>query len=469
MEGKPGSGGEYTAMTPAWWAIPPGLGSNEYFQAVNEALGATIDFEVADGNTYADKLQAVLASDSIPDWVCIPGWNLPPRTSEVVANKFADLTDFLAGDKIAKYPNLANIPTDAWRYAVFNGKLSALPFPSELVGNPIYYRRDLFEKLGVEPPGSAQEFLELAKEITDPDNKRWACDDMWTTAQTIFHTPPDRPHYWKLVDGELVHKVETEEYIEALEWCRKLYEAGVVHPDAVAGKTADAKQRFESGETLIYNDGTGAWYEAVNRQAESNPEFDMQAMDFFAPDGGQPRIWAAAAASLYSFISKEKSTAEIEELLALADFIAAPFGTTEHLLINYGVEGVHHERNADGAPELTEKGSTEVTQTYSFLVTPPRVYAKVDHPQLVKDYCAWSARQAPHVEKPLFYGMQIQEPTRYATLFTPFEDLQKDVVRGRRSIADVRDAVENWRKQGGDELRGWYADLLEKTEENSGN
>ena len=58
----PGKGGKYTVMSPAWWTPPPGLSSNSYYQAVNDALGAAVDFQVADGNTYGDKLQALLAS-----------------------------------------------------------------------------------------------------------------------------------------------------------------------------------------------------------------------------------------------------------------------------------------------------------------------------------------------------------------------------------------------------------------------
>lgn len=460
VSGTPGKGGSYKAMTPAWWSIPSS--DNAYFKAVNKALGTNIKIQESDGNTYQDKIGAILASSDIPDWMNLPTWNLTGQIPNAVGSKFADLGPYLSGDEIKKYPNLAAIPTAAWQYATFGGKLKGIPLSSELkTGNPVYYRKDIFDTLGVQPPKSAAEFLSLAKQITDAKNNRWACDDMWVSAQAFFGCVPDRPSYWKLDNGKLVNKVETEEYLAALDWTRKLFKAGVVHPDAVALKTADAKTRFESGKTLIYSDGNGAWHEAVARQAAINPKFNMQAMDFFAADGGDPTLWYAAPAYMFSFLNKKLSKAQIEELLAVANYLAAPFGTKEYELVTYGAEGVHFKKDKNGIPQTTDQGKKDVTSSYGFLSTPPPAYAYVAYPQNVKDYCAWDARMAPFFKKPLFYGMQIQEPTRFATLGASFIDLQNDYTRGRKSLSDVKSAISSWRSTGGEELRTFYKKILD--------
>jgi hypothetical protein len=121
----PGSGSTFKAMVPLWGTIPT-MDGNQYYQAVNDMLGSKVEFQVTDGNTYGDKLATVLASQKdVPDWVSVPAWTLPPRFgAEIVGNVFEDLTPFLAGDKIKDYPNLANIPSDAWKFCVFNGKLA---------------------------------------------------------------------------------------------------------------------------------------------------------------------------------------------------------------------------------------------------------------------------------------------------------------------------------------------------------
>ncbi|MCM0618192.1 extracellular solute-binding protein [Paenarthrobacter sp. TYUT067] len=457
VKDTPGKGGTYTAMTPAWWAIPPSLPENSYYKAVNAELGTTINFQVNDGNSYADKIQTVLASPKdVPDWVVIPSWNLPPRFGQAAKGIFTDLSEFLAGDKVKKYPNLANIPTASWKLGCFDGGLYGLPYPGALISDAIFYRADIFEQLGVEPPKSADDYLKVAKQLTDPAKNRWGSEDVWNGAQIIHGVVPK----WKRVDGKLQNKFETDEYRAALEWTAKLFADGSVHPDAVAGNAQQSKQRFESGASLMASDGVGGWHEALARVLPSNPGFKMLPMDYFAPDGGAPTLFRAQPAAIFSFIKKTDDPAKVEELLALANFIAAPFGTQENRLITSGVEGVHYTKDSQGIPKMTEKGSQEVTSTYAFLVAGPIVNSMVQYPGLVEAQSGWEARQAPHVTEDAFFGMQIEEPTKFASLGKPFNDLAKDIVRGRKSIKDLDSEVASWRSKGGDELRDFYAGFL---------
>ncbi|MEU1488679.1 extracellular solute-binding protein [Streptomyces sp. NPDC005775] len=458
VKSVPGKGSSFRVMTPLWGTVPKK--NNPYYTAVNKAVGATLNFDPQDGNTYQDKIGAVLAGSDIPDVMTIPGWNMQGQIRNAISAKFADLTPHLAGDAVKKYPNLANIPTGAWQYSVFGGKLRGLPMPTPIIGNAIFYRKDLIGSGAV--PASADDLLAFGKEHTAPKQKVWAFDDLWTCIQKIYGLVPDAPHYWQLENGKLVHKIETKAYREALAFARKLHDGGYVHPDADAGKDADAKIRFTSGHVVMYNDGTGGWKGMVTEQQAGNPRFDMQALDFFHHDGGKPVLWQDDPAGIFTFLSKKLSKAQIEEFLAIADYAAAPFGTEEFMLTNYGVKGTHYTIK-DGAPTYTPQGVEEAQpSTFLFLASPPTSIAYPDQPQLAKDYAAWMARQAPYVKKPLFFGMQVVEPQRYASLYTPFDDLQKDIRRGRKKVSDVEEAVNTWKKSGGDKLRAWYQDILDK-------
>ncbi|WP_392839693.1 extracellular solute-binding protein [Streptomyces sp. LN500] len=458
VKSAPGKGSAFRVMTPLWGTVPKK--NNPYYTAVNKAVGATLNFDPQDGNTYQDKIGAVLAGSDIPDVVTIPGWNMQGQIRNAITAKFADLSPYLAGDAIKKYPNLANIPTGAWQYSVFGGKLRGLPMPSPIIGNAIFYRKDLIGSGAV--PASADDLLAFGKEYTDAKKKVWAFDDLWVCIGKIFGLLPDAPHYWKLENGKLVHKIETQEYREALAFARKLHDGGYVHPDAEAGKDADSKIRFTSGHVLMYNDGTGGWKGMVTEQAAANAKFDMQALDFFNQDGGKPVLWQDDPAGIFTFLSKTLPKAKIEEFLAIADFAAAPYGTKEFMLTNYGVQDTHYTIK-DGVPTFTPQGIQEAQpSTTVFIASPPHTVAFPDEPQLVKDYAGWMARQAPNIKKPLFFGMQVVEPQRYASLYTPFDDLQKDIRRGRKKVSDVDAAVTTWKNSGGDKLRAWYQDILDK-------
>lgn len=453
----PGSGATFTAMTPLWGTIPPSSG-NRYFEAVNEILGSTIEFRITDGNTYGDKLATVLASaKDVPDWVCVPTWNVPPRFgSEIVPHLFQDLSGYLGGDKVKDYPNLANIPTDAWRFCVFGGRLYGLPFPGEIITDAVFYRRDVLDQLGITPDvRSGQDLLDLAAELTG--GGRWGAEDLWNTAAIIHAVPPK----WRLDGDRLVHRVETEEYRAALAWNAELFASGAVHPDAVADQNGEAKTRFQSGASLIMNDGLGAWHEALRDNLASNPSYWQQPFEPFAADGGTPVLWKGNPANIFSFLKKSDDEGRVRELLALANVLAAPFGTTEFDLVQNGVEGVHYTKGAGGLPVPTDLAATELQPTYMFLVDGPVANTRVQYPGFVEASSTWQQTAAEYITDPLFYAQQIVEPTQYASIGQPFVDLEKDVSRGRKSLDDLDAAVDTWRSAGGEELRAFYQEILD--------
>ncbi len=453
----PGSGGTYTAMTPLWGTIPPTTG-NAYFDAVNEAMGTTLEFQISDGNTYGDKLAAVLASPKdVADWVSIPGWNVPPRFGEAVDTLFEDLTPYLSGANVEQYPYLANIPTEAWQECSWNGRLYGLPFPADVsLATYGMYRDDLLPDADL--PTNGDELIEFA--VDNTGDGVWGTDDLWTTATVIHSVLPDDG--WELgEDGKLVHRVETQEYRDALEWMTRLYESGAVHPDAVADNQGDASTRFESGQVLMTSTGLGYWHEALTRNRASNPDFSIAPLPLFGADGGDPVLYKRAGADFCSYLKKTDDDAAIKELLGAANFLAAPFGTEEFQLINYGVEGVHYDLDDNGIPVATTQAQREVQPSYIFLVDPPLVTSQVTLPDYVEERSAFGAASTEYLAEPLFYGMNISEPNRFASLGQPFADLEKDIARGRKSMADLDAAIETWRTSGGEDLRAFYTEIYE--------
>jgi putative aldouronate transport system substrate-binding protein len=459
-----GSGGRFTAMTPLW-GTPPEAG-NPYWQAMDEAIGVRMNWQTQDGNTYGEKLAATLAGSEIPDLVCIPDWEFDGQIPQAVSSRFADLGPYLSGDKVLDYPNLAAIPTEAWQASVFGGALRGLPMPqnSKNGGTLLFYRQDIFDANGwTQQPTNAQEFYDFCVDITNARDRVWAIDDPKWFAQRIHGVLPDKPLYWRRENGRLINRVETEEYLEALEWTRTLYEAEVVHPDAVAA-SGDQTVRFAAGECLMYIQGEGSWYGTAAEQRATNPDFRMNAMDYFAPDGGDPVLWARNGASIWTFVNKNLPEDRIREALQIANFTAAPYGTVEHRLRDYGSEGTHYTME-DGLPVRTEQGNVEVIPaTYVFICSAEAVVATPDLPQVAEDMTAWQKRNGPFVQEPIFIGRQVQEPARLANLSDGFEDLEDDFVRGRQSIRDMRNAVDEWRRNGGDELRDFYQQLLDEGE-----
>ncbi|MFE6484850.1 extracellular solute-binding protein [Streptomyces sp. NPDC057757] len=458
---KLGKGGSIKIMSP-FWGSPP-KGDNAYYTAMNERIGADVVWQNQDGNTYDEKLGAVLASSDMPDVVVIPSWNMGGKIPSAIISKMADLGPYLSGDKVKDYPNLAAIPTDAWQRSIFGGKLRGLPMPSSYVPNIVpYYRKDIFDAKGYQLPTTADEFLALAKEITNAKAKVWACDDLKWTAFNMFGvlSGSEKPLGWNLVDGKLVYRVETEEYLEALEWTRKLYDAGVVHPDARAQNQGDSGLRFTSGEVLFFNNDISTWWGKTAEQSTQNKQFRIGGMDIIGHDGGDPTLWAGSPAGIFAFVNRKASKAAVHDVLAAANVTAAPYGTEEYMLTNYGVEGTHYTVK-DGTPTKNDKGNQEVVNAFVMLASPASTIAHPDFPEIAKEQVEWQQRMGAFTKKSSFYGLQITEPARYTNLSNDFEQLEDDIVRGRKKIGDMQQAVSDWKSQGGDGLRDWYKKLLD--------
>ncbi|GIF23819.1 putative aldouronate transport system substrate-binding protein [Actinoplanes tereljensis] len=463
--GIPGKGGTYVATTPLWGAIP-GTSGNSYYEAVNKALGANVKIQPSDGTNYEKVLPTLFAGDKLPDWIQIPSWNMPKLGFADAVGKFADLGPYLSGDLVKAYPNLAAIPTSAWQCCIWNGKLYGLPvyYGGATFNGMPFYRKDIFDKAGINADeiDSPDKLAALGKELTNANAGQWAFGDMYGYINHMFKFPAD-PNRWTIdADGKILHRYETPGHLEALNWQNKLATAGYIHPDALADKSQDAKQRFWSGKEVISGDGPGAWTGDDSSSGKAaNPTYNRQAFKIFAADG-KPEVLMNPSAGMYSFLNGKLSADQIKEALAIANYLAAPYGSAEWLTINFGVDGVDYKMT-DGNPVLTEKGSKEVATTYQFLITPlTPTTVKGGDVQATKDYAAWQGDMVKYAVKPAFYGMNVTEPAQYAKLVQPMEDTIKDVRYGRKPVSAYEEALKSWKAQGGDQLRAFYEDIRQK-------
>jgi putative aldouronate transport system substrate-binding protein len=466
---KPGSGGTYSAVAPDWGAIPRTVG-NTYYQALNTALGASVQWQPTNGTTITTTLPTLFAGNRLPDWIEVPTWAQPPGFGQATQTQLADLTPYLAGDKVRQYPNLAAIFTNGWQQAVWNGKIVGIPtvVSGFATGVFLYYRADILDKLGIGVPAvkSLADLYDLGKEINDPKSRRWAFDDIWQFMPYPFGSSFAPTLVWTTdAKGDIVSTYETDAIIEAMNWERTIFQAGMVHPDAVAGNTGTGKQRFWSGQNVIVADGGGAWDGAdVTSGTAANKGYHRLAFDFFSSDGaGTPRVALSPPTEYVSYLNKNLRPQQIEELLRIANYLAAPFGSYEFTLVNYGAPNTDYTMTTNG-PVLTATGNKDVAAVVPILLASPNnVISNPGFTDVTTASAQFVQRNAKYGYKPLFYGMNITVPNDLVTAntFAPFTGtgginfIMYEVVRGRASIADYRSTVSSWLRSGGSKLKAY--------------
>ena len=124
-----GSGEDVTAMMYTTQAAPTPLEQNPVWQKVHQDLGVTMKFPIIQLADYPTKLNTTLASGTLPDLLSLGAGLGSGMASlpEFLQSQCSDLTPYVSGDAVKEYPNLANLPTFAWRNR--SSTTRSLPYP----------------------------------------------------------------------------------------------------------------------------------------------------------------------------------------------------------------------------------------------------------------------------------------------------------------------------------------------------
>ncbi|TWD82898.1 carbohydrate ABC transporter substrate-binding protein (CUT1 family) [Kribbella amoyensis] len=461
VEKPPLSGGKVSVMTNIFDPLPPSKDKNSAWQEVERKLGGSLDLTIVPASDWETKFQTVLAANELPDLTLLADPAAVNNLPAFLAAKCADLTPYLSGDKVKEYPNLANVPAIVWQACVVDDKLYGLPIPRSITGGSGFYNQRHLDEAGVGYPTSAEEFLAACKALTKPQQGRWAIvnskgNTFFTMIQHMFGVP----NGWRSDGGKLVRSFETEQYKAALEFAVQLVKAGVVVPGSDGIDSQARKNAFKAGKGAFVYDGFPAYPDYVKDMHRLDAKNDPRAFVPIAPAGGKAVTWSDNILFAYTLM-KKADEARVKELLGVANFFAAPFGSTENLLLSYGVEGVDFTRDANGNPKQNAKGEAELTVPWKYIAGPPQTLFNADDPTYV---------DKAHADLGKLIALVVEDPT--ANLISPTDDksggdlgqaltdVRNDVIAGRKPMTAFDAAVKKWAKDGGDKIRGEFEQAL---------
>lgn len=458
---KPGTGKEsLTAMANIYYAVPPSPPKNTYWAGLNERLGVDLKLQMVGNADYTQKFATTIAGSELPDALQMQTVaNFP----SLLDKRFTPLDEFLAGDAVNEYPNLANIPTRTWKSAIFNGKIYGIPIPRGAIGSYNFIRQDIFEAKGLslEPKGF-DEFFETMKALTDPKKRRWACS-LINQPLNFLGRMNGEPNGWRNEGGKLTNRYETDEYKQSVTDMIKIWKAGVIHPDAF--DTAQPfKQLFNAGTCAMnLGDGYPGWTQYILDNA-SNPDFKLGLMPTYNREGSELAHWAYGS-GVYSITSlkKQDNKDKIKLILRVLNWLAAPFGTEEYLYRLYGQEGVDHTKTKDGDPVLTKVGTANTVIPIRYMADAPYTIYQPGRPQDADTQHKYQSLEIPTgIANPTVGLFSNTAATKNATIDKNFTDGINQIIQGRKPISELDSLLSAWRSGGGDAMRKEYQDQLQK-------
>jgi putative aldouronate transport system substrate-binding protein len=456
----PMSGGTANGFCILYLPPPAPMSGNAAWQAVNKRLGGQLNVNYVSAADYLTKATTLMASDTLPDLLQVATFTNIPNVSPFLQAKCVDLTSELAGAAIRDYPNLANIPTFSWKSCVYNGGIYGVPVPRPLMVNPLYVHQERFDELGVTQMKNADDLLRVFKELTRPSENQWAfCANKnsafrYDVARMVHHVP----NIWKVDgSGHFTRDLETPESKEAVSFWRRAVAAGVVLPGSEGFTTNQMKDAFKSGKAASCLDGWGNTFaDYWDSMKAINPAFKLRLMVLPGASGGKQTFWYSSG--IFSFTSiPQSSKSRVKELLGVLNFLASPFGTSENLLLNYGVDGVDFHRDSSGNPAATPRGTAEMTVPWKYLAASPGVQYDAPSPDATRYAYEGSKALIPlGISNPAVGLYSNTDSTRGPIILQTFTDGVSDIIAGRRPVSDYDGLVSAWRSSGGDQIRTEY-------------
>jgi len=265
---------------------------------------------------------------------------------------------------------------------------------------------------------------------------------------------------WREATGKFTKDYETPEYKEAVAYHRALWDAGVFHPDSPTLSGSPAGALYYSGKFVFSPHASWslvAYQTAWERANTADPEFKPRAVLPFNKDGTGRAAQFVGLGSTGTIALKKASPERIKELLGVLNYLAAPVGTTEALLLQYGVEGPDFTHDTNGNPVPTPQGLVDTVVPWKNISGPPDYLFSATSAEYVPvTYQAQKEHFASTVPNATVGLYSPTDASKGITLRTTFIDKMNDILFGRQPVSTYDDLVKEWRANGGDAIRAEY-------------
>ncbi len=394
-----------------------------------------------------------------------------PNISQILQTQAADLTPFLGGDAVKDYPNLAAIPTFSWKNngGLQKGHLYMIPIHRYAPGYTLYRNSEIYDtEIGPNyTPKNADDFKRVLQQLNKPQEGRWAIG-AWQNTQfqlPIFASTFGAPNNWAAdASGNLTKDYEAPEFKESVGYVRDLVSAGLFHPDSLTLADVNAgRADFLGGKWVLNLEIFGvAWQDLLQRGPKLQPSVTALPIAPFAAHDGARAVHYLRPGYIASNMLKKAPDDRIREVLRVINWLAAPFGSAEDLLLTVGVKDVDYTLDAQGNATPTDRSNADANLVnWKYHVQHPQVAYATGVPTYAKLATDFETIAIPVGIPDPTWGLS--SPTNEksgVSLNQTMLDALTDITAGRRPLSDYDQALADWQNNGGNQIRMEFQQAL---------
>src|SRR5690625_3917587 len=234
----------------------PEVPGDKILNLVEDATNLELDIEWVPDNNYEEKLNTAFATGTMPEVVSIGADQIDQFKEAIRDDQFWEI-----GPYLEEYENLGKLKDTIVENTKVNGKVFGLYQGRPLSRSGVIYRKDWADNLGLSAPTTTEEFFEMARAFTEDDPDGNGKDDTigltdrndliygsFKTIASWFGTP----NYWGEKEGEILPQFMFPEYVETMDFIKKLHENGYMNQDFPVTSKEDQTEMFKNGTAGVY-------------------------------------------------------------------------------------------------------------------------------------------------------------------------------------------------------------------------
>jgi len=332
----------------------------QLLEAIEDATGYWLDITWVPSVGYSDKINAMIASDTMTNMIVVTNPSSNVFTSACVNGGFWAIDDY-----IDDFPNLTKyMATTVYDKVRVEGGLYGVPRARDLIRQGIQYRLDWLEEAGLDLPETVEDIDTMVRAFAAREDCKYGLTSGYVSGSSL----PEGLQYTAVYmgapngygldsNGNFTYYFTTEEYFQAVDLWRSWYADGILNADYLELNQDDGKtislRRGETGLVFDFCDEVG-----VDLDALQKVDADAELWATFAIEGPDGEERAVATAGFNGIIAFPKSANTEETLLMCLDYINNSANTECADVFHYGVEGYSYHKISD-----TEVARTEAEQT----------------------------------------------------------------------------------------------------------
>lgn len=437
----------------------------EIIKKVEDYTNVHLDAMWTPKDSYEDKLNLILAGGGAD----MPQIIATDKKTPVIINAARAGALWDVEEMMKEFPHLKNAKAVVNDNIRIDGKLYGVYRGRALGRNGMSYRKDWMDKLGLSAPETVDDVYKMLYEFTygDPDGN--GQDDTYGLALSKSTAPLDimqtwfgAPNLWGEVDGKLIPAHQTEEYLEALKWFRKLCEEGLIKKDFptrdIATKADDLKTQKAGVIVDALDDGRRVMDYFINQKIQG-PEIDFVGA-VKRDAGAEPRTAATLGCQGFFVITKAAKTEE--DVRKCLDFLDKMNDEEMLTTANYGLKDKHYQVGEDG--RVTRSNDATLNQEYQALnqMVSYTEYAPNTDPYVILNESEYYDKQQATIAANELYAVSnpaagilgdSEEYTKNGVALDKIiEDARIQFIVGQIDEAQLKAQWDLWSKSGGEKV-----------------